>query len=200
MTNMTAVLLSLALADSTGFLLAYILNRAANEQSLSLDVNRHITFIDDSDDYETVWLTSPLWVAARLHKLDAVEMLLEYGADANVVYKGTTPLFVCLMQFDDFKSTNAVCLRITQMLLERGAETMYCYSKTGVTPLMLAASRCYPQLVEAILEHVKTADHDVSSHVMARDLQGLTAAHYAAGSNQHRVFDYTVVKHTQVTV
>jgi ankyrin repeat protein len=176
-------MLRLPLREPADHFVAYTLEQHASEFFLPLHVDIVLYYIRNYGNRR--FITSLLWLAARDKKVSVVALLLAHGADINEKFAGYTPLTICL--YRSVKSADTI--HIAEMLIEHGASLTYTDGKRVcnrgvITPLMLAAGN-HPQLVHVILERLRAAGHDVSTHVQACDWMGRTALHYAAGGSRN---------------
>ncbi|KAI1303520.1 hypothetical protein F5Y03DRAFT_187559 [Xylaria venustula] len=114
---------------------------------------------------------TPLHIAARNNRVNAVELLLNYGAkvDARAPESGAMPIH------DAAGAGSTACI---EYLLHHGA-TLESLDNTGQTPLIVAAREGKLEAVEKLL--------DEGAAVSASDGEGWTAAHRAAWNGHERI-------------
>ena len=113
---------------------------------------------------------TPLLVAVRYFNAEGVRMLLDAGADPNVVdWEGLAPLHIVA------RSTNAAGLDATslataRLLIARGARVSTA-ARDGSTPLHLAAGQRFLPMVQLLV----ASGADVNAEMVSEGLPGLTA-------------------------
>jgi ankyrin repeat protein len=115
----------------------------------------------------------PLVYAIQAGTPEVVRVLLEYGADPNLVGENNTPSLMAAIGHADYQ--------LVPLLLEYGADVNYRDPETGETPLILAARLNQLENIQTILEH--GADPD------ARDSQEQTAFDYARQFDDGKVLE-----------
>jgi hypothetical protein len=125
------------------------------------------------------WLIVPLWAAASEKKANIVSLLIDHGANINVIdpTSKSSALYVSLEGTQNSE--------IAKTLLKHGAS---CSSQKPITSLMLAA-RQHPELVEMMLEQLRATGCDIQE-VKKRDGFGRLALHYAAGGQRDARTDH----------
>ncbi|XP_050548255.1 ankyrin-1 isoform X2 [Daktulosphaira vitifoliae] len=124
---------------------------------------------------------TPLHIAARVKDGDRCAlMLLKSGAGPNVATDdGQTPVHVAS------KHGNLITL---QLLLDDGGDPLF-KNKIGETPLHLACRSCQADIVERLINFVKTKQGDeiANSYVNSVNEDGASALHYAANITKSEV-------------
>lgn len=86
---------------------------------------------------------TPLYMAIRREQFESVELLLEYGADADFTCSGCTPLI---------KAVETGCLEIVELLLEHEAN-LHQANGAGDEALHAAARGGFRDIAETLIEH-----------------------------------------------
>jgi hypothetical protein len=108
--------------------------------------------------------TSPLHVAVRRRYKEAIELLLNLGANVNITNsKGETPLHKSVWFYDSVK-----------MLLERGAR-VNARDNDGDSPLLVLMKVCGFESAKKTLELLVS----YGANIRQKDKKGFTALHYA---------------------
>jgi ankyrin repeat protein len=99
------------------------------------------------------------FIAAGDHYAEIVELLLDHGADANLISRDQgAPLH---------QAARAGGVELTRVLLAHGARAEIQGDDRGTTPLMLAAENAHPEIVKLLLAAGANANH--------RDTNGYTS-------------------------
>lgn len=111
-----------------------------------------------------VFSRHPLITAIKYGNVDVVRILIENGADINIICdNGWSPIHFCVLweMFD-----------IAKILIENGAN-INATDKSGRTPLHHASLHPYPKQIRALIE--------LGADVNKADFAGETPLHYAVG-------------------
>lgn len=124
---------------------------------------------------------------------DVVKMLLEAGADANLLQKdsGNTCLHLALAEVrdekdtEDVKAANAKLLETVKLLVAKGAKAAVARSSDGFTPLLLAAkSETVRKAFFDALFEAKDIDVNAKSNAGANSERNYSALFYVVTRNQ----------------
>jgi ankyrin repeat protein len=116
------------------------------------------------------------FIAAGDHYAEIVELLLDHGADANLISRDQgAPLH---------QAARAGGVELTRVLLAHGARAEIQGDDRGTTPLMLAAENAHPEIVKLLLAAGANANH--------RDTNGYTSLMQAIGRSDRYGQDYDI--------
>ena len=131
-------------------------------------VLQHVVDVNAQDKYHT----APLHVAMELGSSKVAQILLEHGAEPNVVNKdGQTPLHRAFKpQFDSKNDAEILIASATHLLLQRGAD-VNAQDKDHTTPLFLAIQRNMYDITRVLLTrgakpNVKNVDGKAPLHLL----------------------------------
>lgn len=122
-------------------------------------------------DYGTGEYSHPVLVAAATHKYDALQYLLDLGANANIAcgYDMTTALII---------AANSGASDIVQLLLDYGAD-INAQNSEGQTALLSAVLRDYSTTVKILV--------DRGADITIRDCRGRMAIDYAKSKGNKKI-------------
>jgi len=141
--------------------------------------------IDYSDEKYYEGDYQPIHEAVMVQNKEAVELLLEYGADVNSVNSdGDTPLFTAVRYCDDPAMVN--------MLILAGADVNYKNSE-GISPLKYAAVyNQNPEILRVLL--------DSGAEMNAKDEDGFTPIHSAVLNDNPEVLQFLIDEGADVNI
>jgi ankyrin repeat protein len=109
---------------------------------------------------------SALHWASHENQIDMVRLLLSHGANIDLLgADGIIPLY---------SATNGGHLEVVRLLLEAGSDINFHGGDNDMTPLMLAASSSFENILSFLL--------DKGANIHARDINGSTALDWARNS------------------
>ena len=118
---------------------------------------------------------TPLHVAVENNNYQIVQLLLEHGADVNILDDyNDTPLHLA--------SAKDLNISIVQLLLEHGADVEIRENRNGDTPLHLASYNGNYQIVQLLLEH--------GANVDSRDFEENTPLHQASINKHYSIVHF----------
>ncbi len=127
------------------------------------------------DDQDLEGATAAWW-AVRKCRLDALRILLEHGADADLALSGREPYLLSASGLRQHRSclNNDVGTGLVELLLDHGAN-VGAVAEDGTTALIQACGTGDPELVGLLLEKKRTR-----RWLNARNADGITALHAAS--------------------